>query len=180
MPWQFPLFARSQGLSLLELLFGLLLVSILLGLGLPSFTRLLAEQRTVAASADLHASIFHARSLAIHRNQRVTLCTTNDGVQCQSDIGWHAGWLMFEDVNGNAMVDAGEVVVSVTQAVASGLRLVGNAPVRNYVSYTATGAARMQSGALQIGTISICSQGQGREIVINSAGRPRIAPAPSC
>ena len=61
----------------------------------------------------------------------------------------------------------------------------GNAPVARYVSYGATGRARLISGAFQAGTFTLCpvsasAAGSGaavRQIVLSPTGRPRVVKA---
>ena len=170
----------SAGWTLIELMVVLVVMALLLGVGVPAFARLIEEQRVIIASTDLHGAMFLARSQAIHRNRRVTICTSSDGVQCHPALGWHGGWMVFEDVNANAVADFGETVVLVRQSAAASVHITGNAPVRDYVSYTPIGAARMKSGALQMGTITLCAGESGRQIVINAAGRPRVVRQHQC
>lgn len=172
--------AGALGLSLIEILVCLAVLAVLIGIGAPSLAGVLREQRITAHTSELHVALFHARSLAVQSNSRVTLCTSLDGVQCSANTGWHRGWIAFSDANGNALVDDGEPVLWVRQAMSDNIRITGNAPVRDYVSYTPLGSARMVGGAMQIGTITACSGGRGRQLVINSAGRPRVVGAVDC
>jgi archaellum component FlaG (FlaF/FlaG flagellin family) len=51
----------------------------------------------------------------------------------------------------------------------------GNAPVANYVSFTALGHARMLNGALQMGTLQVCLSGYDAiKVVLANGGRARI------
>lgn len=76
--------ARSHGLSLIELLAGLVILSVLVSLAAPSFSRMLAEQRLRQAGSELRVSLATARSEAVKRNEGVSVIAHNSG--------WSAGW----------------------------------------------------------------------------------------
>ena len=60
--------------------------------------------------------------------------------------------------------------------VASGVRISGNTPVSRYVRYTPSGEAKMQNGAFQAGTITLChsdSQQPVRRLILSATGRLR-------
>ena len=75
---------RVRGLSLLELLATLVILSILVSLAAPSFSRMLAEQRLRQVGTELRVSLSSARSEAVKRNEGVSL------IQQGSD--WSNGW----------------------------------------------------------------------------------------
>jgi type IV fimbrial biogenesis protein FimT len=73
-----------RGFSLIELMIGLVLVSILLGIGVPSFREFILNQRAKTTSMDINIALMTARSEAIKRNRAVVLAAHPDG--------WSAGW----------------------------------------------------------------------------------------
>lgn len=76
--------ARARGLSLIELLAGLVILSVLVSLAAPSFSRMLAEQRLRQAGSELRISLATARSEAVKRNEGVSLVRQGDD--------WSTGW----------------------------------------------------------------------------------------
>ena len=76
--------ARARGLSMIELLAGLVILSVLVSLAAPSFSRMLAEQRLRQAGSELRISLATAHSEAVKRNQAVSLVAY--------DEGWSSGW----------------------------------------------------------------------------------------
>jgi type IV fimbrial biogenesis protein FimT len=65
-------------------------------------------------------------------------------------------------------------LIAVGDAAVAGITITGNTPVQRYVSYIGLGATRRASGALQMGTITLCAGDVGRQIVISRTGRPRV------
>ncbi len=63
----------QQGFSLVELMIGVVLVVVLLGIGVPSFRSFILEQRLRATSSDLRVALMTARSEAVKRNREVEL-----------------------------------------------------------------------------------------------------------
>ena len=131
----------------------------------------------LAATNALFAGLNLARSEAIKRNARAVLCKTANGVSCTASGGWEQGWILFHDLNNNAALDAGEEVLRQQGPASAGIRLAGNLPIANYVSYTPTGTAKLISGAFQAGTFTLCVESSAsadvRQIVLSGTGRAR-------
>lgn len=106
----------SRGFTLLELLVTVSLAAIILAMGVPSFTSMIANNRITTTANDFLGAMALARSEAIKRGQPVTLCKADfsgtapecDSSACSSSSGdhcWEQGWLVFSDVNSNGTVD---------------------------------------------------------------------------
>lgn len=170
---------KQSGATLLELIVVLAVSAILLGIGIPSFSAFTGNSRLTSATNELVSSLHLARSEAIKRNSRVVMCTSATGTSCATSGDWHQGWLVFHDANNNAALDAGETMILARQAFPAGLSLKGNTWVSQYISYTPSGATRLISGVLQVGTLTLCNEldasGTARQVIISSTGRPRTA-----
>lgn len=170
----------ARGYSLVELLVVLAICGILLSVALPSFASFARDARLSSAANDLLSAVALARSEAIKRGARVTLCTSSSGTACEPGVGWHSGWVLFVDTNEDGALASTESVLYQAGPMASPLVVVGNAPVRNYVSYIPVGTTRLTGGGLQMGTISLCDGGVGRQILISASGRPRVVRNATC
>ncbi|WP_164844498.1 GspH/FimT family pseudopilin [Azoarcus sp. DN11] len=164
------------GYSLVELMIVVAIVGVVSAVAAPSFARLLAETRVGDASSDLFAAVLQTRSEALKRHRRVVLCVSADGAECASGGGWGQGWIVFEDGNENGQREEGEPLVRAGEVRAGRVGITGDASVGRYVSYVASGRTQqLATGAWQAGTLTLCSEGIARKIIINRVGRPRIA-----
>ena len=166
----------SQGFSLIELLLVVAVLGVCLALTGPRFTQLISSSKLTTASNAFLYSIYLARSEAIKRNGRVSLCKSENGLLCTVTGGWEQGWIVFDDTNSNGQRDFGEAILERVQPLPSNLRLTGNLPVSKYVSYVASGGTKLIGGGFQAGTLTVCSNSgqEARQIIVNAVGRPRI------
>lgn len=110
-----------RGFTLIEILVTLAIMAILVALGAPAL-RAFVVQRTVASQAAALADALRtARSEAIKRNQRITICNTQAAdaavKTCASEsLNWASGWLIFVDTDGDKALDEGETLLFVQQA----------------------------------------------------------------
>lgn len=169
---------RGQfGFSVIELLTVMAVASISLVVVAPSLRQLSANWQLKTAANSLYYSLLLARSEAIKRNERVVLCKSADGNTCDTSGGWQQGWIVFVDSNNNTKVDMGESIVLYQQQFQPNLRITGNLPLSNYISYKGSGATAQMSGAFQAGTLTACSASKGQvdahKIIVNSVGKAR-------
>lgn len=159
----------------------LALVVTVQALAAPTLAGLSNSIRLAAGTNAFVSSIHLARSEAIKRNARVVICKSFTGDRCAATGGWEQGWIVFHDANNNATLDAGEQRLLWEQPFPQRLRLAGNSPIADYVSYTPLGTTRFISGAFQAGTFTLCFQSsapvEARQVVVSSSGRPRTAKA---
>ncbi len=166
-----------SGFTLVELLVTAAIASLLMLVAFPAMTSMLDTQRRISAINTFVASMHLARGEAIKRNGRAVLCKSASGEQCTRAGRWDQGWILFHDSNNNASWDPGELLLLQQGPLGQRLRLSGNSPVAHYVSYSATGSAKMVSGAFQAGTFTLCPQdgvaGDVRKVILSGTGRPR-------
>jgi type IV fimbrial biogenesis protein FimT len=171
-----------DGFTLLEALVVLALLATLVALAAPSLSGLRQKHQMQSQAEQMLGSLMLARSEALQRQQRVTLCVLGLGVVgggCATEGSWAQGWLVFVDGNDNAVRDSTETVLMVHPALPPFLKLQGNATVNRYVSYGPEGRSQSISGGFQAGTLTLCAPGQNAtwRLVINAVGKPRLESA---
>lgn len=168
----------SAGLTLVEVLTVVTVLSLLLGVGVPLVARLGDRSRMLAYSSSLLAHLYLARSEAIKRNARVVLCKSADGRTCNASGGWEQGWIVFHDRDNDARRADDEALLQQMPALPRGWMLVGNQGLARYISFHPGGGTRMVSGAFQAGTLTLCQlsgeAAPAHQLVINANGRPRM------
>ena len=168
---------KKNGYSLSELLVVVALLGIVLSIAVPALSSATVGMQRSSLVNSYFAGLLFTRSEAAKRRVRVVMCKASSFAACSPSGTWDQGWLIFHDANNNALLDAGEAVLQYQQGFPAGWSMTGNLHVSRYISYTPTGDAKLTSGAMQIGTLTLCKRSAGTieasQIVISSSGRPR-------
>ena len=105
----------QRGLTLIELIIVLAILSVLFHLAAPSFQNIGANSRMTSHINTMVSSFNYARNEAVKRHHNVVICPNDDG-SCARQPHWHNGWLMFIDENFNREIDMGEEIIYVETA----------------------------------------------------------------
>lgn len=85
----------QQAFTLIELMITVSIAAIVLAIAIPSFNIQILNHRSIALGEELATSMNYARSEAVKRGTRVSVCASNNGTAC---IGtWTDGWIVFVD-----------------------------------------------------------------------------------
>ena len=168
----------SCGFTLIELLIGLIIAASLMMLSTP-MANVLRENKASSIMHEFVTALNFARSEAIMRGNRVTVCRTISGKECEGepDINdqkdWSKGWMVFSDINGNGQFNSTQdEILRVRGALEGGYTLRSNARVR--VTYKPIGISPgfMDSWA-------VCAPGNNgsatKGVVVAYTGRVRYA-----
>ncbi len=121
----------------------LVVAAIALGLGVPLFTTMAANQRMSSATNDVVTSLHGARSEALMRRAPVSLCPTPDGAGACVDGGNLAlGWTVFVDRNADGAISADDVILQRHGAL--------HPELRDGVTTTDAGLGFTDAGSLRI------------------------------
>lgn len=170
----------SRGLTLIELITALSVVSITLSVAIPSFSALIMNNRRTADISMLQTGINLARSEAVKRGYRVGLCRTDspDAVSpCLSGSNWGDGWIVYADRNANGQPDNAQDILLVYPAVgeAADTTLVGSGMLADRLEYLPNGHLSVATGPNDM--IIRCDKrgySEARSIRIVASGRVSI------
>lgn len=167
--------ASKRGFTLVELMITLAVLAILLAIAIPSYQTFILNSRMSSISNDLLGALQLARSEAIKRNSRVSVCKSAGGGACTNAGTWAQGWMVFVDNGVAGTVDGTDQPVQVYPALTGTSTLAATANVTNFISYLATGMPNLAVGTTA--TLTLCpgvAGVNGREIQIVAAGRASI------
>jgi type IV fimbrial biogenesis protein FimT len=169
---------KWRGFTLVELLVALAVGAILLTIAIPGYAFLVNASRLATATNDLVTTLHLARSEAIKRGIRVTVCkTSSPGAvtpACDATASWQQGWLVFVDGDTRGVIDGGDLPLWVQHRSPPEVSITST-EFDAYISYLPNGRSqRSQNENFSNGRISVCAAGNRRDIVINNAGRPKL------
>lgn len=165
---------KINGYSLIELLLAMSILGILLAMALPGFQDVIESSNTNRQAKNFWVSLNLARSEAIKRGVDVSICASDDAIDCDAGT-WSAGWIVFVDTNGDAdgdtgSIDAGDIVIRVFETLGASSTQTFTVDLFSYnnLGFSATGGVQ---------TFLICpstnNANNARSIEIGASGRGR-------
>jgi type IV fimbrial biogenesis protein FimT len=163
--------AGTAGFTLWELLTALLIASIALGLGIPSFRQLLLDSRRTADINALVVAVQLARSETAKRARPVVLCKSVDLSSCGgNEIRYDSGWMVFVNVDD---------LRPPHRSAAEPLLYVHRPEIDGTISSNrALYEFRPFHRRSTNGTITFCDrrgQSEARAVILSYTGRPRVS-----
>ena len=161
--------AIARGFSLYELLMTMALAALVLTLGIPSFSGIVANHRLKVEVNALFHAVHLARKGSVVRRRAIALCPSSDGEECEPDFDWSIGWMMFVNTDRDHPVVRDE-----DEAILNYHRVDQNARIK---SNRKTFTLRSTELRATNGTLVFCDrQGRAnpRALVISYTGRPRV------
>ena len=99
---------------------GAVAVIVRLVVAAPGMSALLNSNKLNGAAGELTAALQVARSEAIRRNARVTVCASADGTTCAASTSWTGGWI----VHGNDNATGNDEVIR-NDAPSGSVQIIG-------------------------------------------------------
>jgi len=106
-----------KGFSIIELIVTLAVFAILSSMALVFSGAFLQDNRISTSNNDLVGSINLARSTAVSRGTRTSICASNDGATCTNTV-WELGWIVFIDGGTAGTVDGDDSIIKVNNNAA--------------------------------------------------------------
>ena len=156
------LFRKASGLTVLELLITLSIVTILFLLASPGFSNLTANSRLSSSLYSLGTTLRLARAEALSHQRIVVVCGTGNGLECSQTNSWNMGYMSFVEGNPDGTFSYAthestfgtnsenrQIIHLVTkQPTGTSIKLFGT---KNYIRFSGTGDSFRSHG-----TFSIC------------------------
>ena len=165
---------RQAGLTLIEVVVALAVLAVVTTLAVPAWSHWIARQELANRAQALSTALTRTRTEAIKRGHRVNVCKSIDAATCADEGDWTRGWIVHGDYRAEGRPPEGEPPIASDQPVVAPITVDGNGPVDDYVSFTPLGEPRRLSGALQMGTFTVCRPGhEAIQVVLAATGRVR-------
>lgn len=163
---------NQDGITLIDLVLTLSILSFLLTAALPSFEKLLNKNKITAEVMQLRSNLQLARSTAITKNKKVTVCPSNNRKDCSKD--WSEGYIVFIDNDQNRVFSDNDLLIYNHQTQEESLKIKWRSfGVRTSLQWHETGITNQQNGTFQL-----CFKDDPeltRALIITKAGRIRLS-----
>ncbi len=161
------------GFTLIELMVTLAVAAVLVGMAAPSFNTMMQNNRAATLGDEVAGAMNLARSEAVKRGARVSICASSNGTGCTGN--WNQGFIVFVDAAVTDLANAPVVEANNIIRVWGGLdsrAQVTQTNARSFVRFTANGSmARTSANPFDM-TVKMqkCSDNNARQINVGLAG----------
>ena len=162
----------SQGITLIEMMIVIVILSILLAIAVPNFSNLIISNQISSNASDFVDSLRLAKKEANARRTTVTVCVRN-GNDCNANGTWENGWLVFLNGNGNTTVDNGETIIYEYEALDPRITFTAadiNGGALGILSFTPSGNTNLTGSGAATFTLSNQDGTISRGIRVTVAG----------
>lgn len=172
----------QHGVTLIELIVGIAVAAILMAVAVPSWTAVVQANRAVAEANELVGALQLARSEAVKRGMRVSVCASANPTvaspTCSGSGNWSTGWIVFTDNTGTTGTkDGTDALIKIWDGISSGSSLVatdtaGTPAAAPNAQFLGTGF----SAAARVFTLTPngCSNSNKRTISLSPQGRTDV------
>ena len=161
-------YKHALGLTLIELMISIAIMSILITAVGPMVRDILIQNRLIGQINELSAVVQLARHSAINEQVTSIICPSSDFTTC--NLNWDLPKMVFLDLDGNGVRDANEELLGGTSRSVSNYNLTGPAGI---ISFQGNGATATPS------TLLLCHESNeaqfARAITISLQGRVRVS-----
>lgn len=165
---------HNNGLSLIDLVLTIACIAVIGAFAIPNMNIFYQKQLAEHSARQLLGALMATRSAAVHARKIATLCPSRDAVYCSRK--WDDKLMIFIDKDKNGKRSEDEDIIHVRDAMQADGYMEWRA-FRNpkyYIQYRSDGSTNYHNG-----TFAYCPpinpEINHRQIVINRAGRPRLA-----
>ncbi len=172
-----PGYHPQAGLTLVELMITIVVLAVVAGMAIPSFSYLVTSNAIASQTNHFAAAINLARSEAIKRNTDVIMCKRS-GTGCDNNGQWEDGWVIFADNDADNSLDSGEEIQYV-DALKPNYTLRASVTNTNWLSFQSDGRIITSTGAAGSVVFRLCApdadNSESRAISLNAIGQARLS-----
>lgn len=175
---------KQQGFTLVELMVTITVLAIVVGIAVPSFYAQIQNNRALALGEEFSGALNYARSEAVKRGTRISLCASSDGKKCSGD--WQQGWIAFVDAatsddSATPVIEKDEAVLRRWQALSgkASLSVTQGGKSAGFIRYNRLGILGRAAGGDVVVALSYdgCTGNAARTITVGPAGMADVARA---
>ena len=168
---------RQRGFNLLELMIAMTIATIVLSVGVPSFTAMIQDNRMVAQTNALLGTLNIARAEALKVNMQVTVCKSTDSATCNNGASWQDGWITFIDNDANGERAVAETLLWTNPGLGAGSTLV-SASFDTFIAFAPNGLSL--GSTANAGFFRLCDErgvAEASDITVTRTGSSSAADA---
>lgn len=167
--------AKSIGFTIIDILIVLVVISTVVAFGAPSLKLLYLRQHMTTHVNTFVSMQRYARQTAIFNQSFITMCASDDGLQCRSKKYWHEGMIIFIDKNGDRFLDEDDRLLKFYKTQVKHIQVTWRAfQNKAYLQFRANGWTNHQNG-----TFRFCFENEpssfNRALIVNRSGRARLS-----
>ncbi len=156
-----------QGLTLIELLSTVSIISLVVAMGIPKMDQWIQQKTEESVLKSLFHLSVYARTEAIKATDYFTFCPTENRISCGGS--WNKEIMIFKDSNKNETVDEDDVLFKLINLPESAPCIKWNLKKRQYVQFKPSGASNGTAGHFRY-----CEEGDSlihKKVIISFNGR---------
>lgn len=168
-----------NGFTFLELMITLAIVTLLVGLAVPSMQTWVGQSAIASTTNALVSSIQTARSAAVSQNIEVGVCPSANpeavDAACGTNIDWTNGWIVFVDNDGDGIrTDATEEVLLQMEKRTPGFTISTDSVFQNLIYFSPNGTSITANDIPVTGQLTIdYGPDESRMITVSANGNVR-------
>lgn len=173
----------QQAFTLIEMMVTIVVLGIVFALAIPSFNQQILNNNSIALAEDFAGAFSFARTEAVKRGTRVSICASDNGTSCSG--GWADGYIAYVDTavsDTTATTTVGEVLKYWTGFdPRTTITITRNGTAITFIRYTGMGVlARNGTQGMQavrvVSQLTGCSGEASRIITIGLSGMINVTP----
>ncbi len=159
-------FSYQNGMSHVELMIAIALVTILSVSALPGVDRMMDRNKVMDTRHDLLNDLNFARNTAISNYRHVVICPSSNQQTCNGKSTWSESWIVFQDTNADQQRNVSERILRTGYP---GKNISISSELRNHFSFAPDG----NSGE-SVGSLLLCVDNKitmGHRLAVSKTGR---------